>query len=336
MLVKIINFRNPIIDNRYKLLKLEKKNPLSITKNIVKYILFSKKNKKRSNAFEKFLLNNFNLTKKYSSDFELISNPPKLDYYITGSDQVWNTQITRCVSDIYTLNFGPNNTKKISYAASFGKLDFTDKEIEKFKHNLSKLDSISVRESSAVKFLKEIINKEIYEALDPTLLFEANYWNQKIDTLSKEKEKYVLIYHLEKNIELVKIANYISKYYGYKIIHFEKNNKYYDSVLRSAYVDGPLEFVNLIKNAEFIVSNSFHGTVFSIIFHKDFFVVPHMNTGSRMIDFLKKLNLENRIVYKVDDLKIGQSIEKIDYDNVDKIIEKQRTKSKLFLDSALK
>lgn len=331
----IINYRNPIIDKRYKLLKWENKNIKTIIKNTIKFIALNHKNNMRNKAFERFLKENFKLTKQYNSEEELKEDYPKFDCYITGSDQVWNHEITKGISDIYTLNFGASNIKKISYAASIGTTNFNKKNTIELTERLNRLDYISVRESSALEFLKNKVNKKVFEVIDPTLLVTKEYWDKKTKDCKKEKEKYILAYHLGVNLEYVKIVNFLSEYFGYKVIYFEKINKYYNNPLRSAFTCGPKEFVNLIKNAEFVISNSFHGTVISTIYHKQFLVVPHTETGSRMIDLMKKLKLENRIVKKFSDLKESQYKDMIDYTKTDKILEKEKNKSIEYLENAL-
>lgn len=335
--VKIINYKDKIIENRYKLVRWEKMSLKNIIINVGR-ILLSKKRLKRQSSFKNFFTNNLKITKEYTTEEEIINNYPKFDYYITGSDQVWNPEITNGVSNIYTLNFGDDRIKRISYAASFGIENIDDKYLEDFKEKLKRIDYFSVREKTAVNLLKNITKKKSCEVLDPTLLVTKDYWDKKIKNLNTkaEKEKYILCYQLDTNDEYTKIANYLSKYYGYKIIHFNPINKYYKKVLRSAYTNGPLEFINLIKNAEYVIVTSFHGTVFSTLFHKKFLVIPNKGNGSRMVDFLKKIKLENRIIYKFNDLEKIDFDKEIDFTDADKIIEKEREKSRDFLDMALK
>ena len=111
------------------------------------------------------------------------------------------------------------------------------------------------------------------------------------------------------------------------MIHFDKRNKGLKNVLRSSYTEGPLEFINLIKNAEYVIATSFHATVFSIIFSKKFWIVPHKTTGSRVTDLLNKFGISNRAVNTFDEFKVKNYNEEIDYEKVNKILEKERKKS---------
>ena len=332
----IINYRNPIIDNRYKLNNWKSKKLKQIIKNIYKIIFYSKKFNKRNQAFESFIKNNFVLTKPYLTEQELKEDYPKFDYYVTGSDQVWNYKITNNVEDAYVLNFGDENIIRFSYAASIGNDNIESKYNDIYKEKLKKLDMISVRENSAKIKLEGILKRDIFETIDPTLLVKREYWEEKLKCKEiREKEKYILAYQVDPNSEYNKIVNYISQKLGYKVIHFERRNNNYKNILRSAYTEGPLEFINLIKNAEFVINTSFHGTVFSTIFHKKFLVIPHTETGSRMIDYTDKIGLHNRIVYKLEDLNNIDFNETINYNNVERILENERKKSEEFIVKAL-
>ena len=122
-----------------------------------------------------------------------------------------------------------------------------------------------------------------------------------------------------------------------KVINFEKRDRHnYVNFMKSAYTEGPEEFVRLIKNAEYVVTTSFHATVFSILFHKRFFVVPHKTTGSRVTDLIDKLHIKNRIYYTIDEFKAYTNYkEEVDYTESDKNLLEEREKSINFLEEAI-
>ena len=120
---EIINYRNPKIDKNFRIFNIDNSNIKKLLKSIIRDTLFLFKNIKKYNNFEKFINKNFNLTLRYNSEEELKNNPPKEDIYITGSDQVWSYYLLGKLEDSYTLNFGDNNVKRISYAASAGDSD---------------------------------------------------------------------------------------------------------------------------------------------------------------------------------------------------------------------
>lgn len=332
--VKFINYINYEIDKQYKILKIDKRNILTIFKSIISSIIYFYKNKKRFNNFNNFIKKNLKIIGKYNSVNELKNNPPELDCYITGSDQVWNPDITKGLSDAYTLNFGPDEVNRISYAASIGKSSLGQ---EDYKTKLSKLNYISVREKTAKDLLEPVLNRKIEVVLDPTLLISGEEWEEYFDLKNNVNEKYILTYYVEENDEYLKIVNELSRKTNLKVINFEKRDKHnYVNFMKSAYTEGPEEFVRLIKNAEYIVTTSFHATVFSILFHKRFFVVPHKTTGSRVTDLIDKLHIKNRIYYTVDEFKAYTNYkEDMDYTESDEILLDERKKSINFLKKAI-
>lgn len=333
----IIDYRDDDVLYNYYLFKVKIKgeNAKKVLKKILKNIIFFSRRYKRYINFEKFVKKYFNLSKKYKSEAKLKKNYPLYDVYITGSDQVWNTNITKGLKDSYTLNFGADTTKRISYAASIGNNFIDENYKEAYIEKIGKLDKISVREESAKKALEPIINKEIDVVLDPTMLLTQEDWNQKIKSEKDEKEEYILSYVVEDNIEYQKIVNYLSEKTGLKVVHFEQNDNKYKNVLRNANEVGPLEFVNLIKGAKYVVATSFHATVFSILLKKKFFIVPHVKTGTRVTNILEKLNITDRAYETLEEFKKIDYDFETDYNTVDKILEEERKKSLEFLNYAI-
>ena len=326
--VNVLNYNDKDIAKNYKYYGLGNGTIMQRIKTIIKYTLLFKKNKKRYYNFERFENEYINLTSKYDNVCEL--NGIKTDILITGSDQVWNFQITNGLSDVYTLNFGPENIRRISYAASIGVKKIPRNLQNCYTDKISKIDKISVREESAKSALSPLLkNRKIDVVLDPTLLLSNESWLSVIHNVSRKppKEKYILAYVVEKDDEYFKIVNYMSEITGLKVVHFDKIGIRYKNVLENRYTGGPDEFISLIKNAEYVIATSFHATAFSIIFNKKFWVVPHKTTGSRVTDLLKKLDISNRAVNSLEEFEKLNFDEDIDYENVNKILEKEREKS---------
>ena len=330
---RIIDYRNKNILNAYKLIKYSKK-PIKCIKLLYDSFKYYSYNKKRYDKFEYSINKNLKLSDTYKSINELKNNPPQFDCYITGSDQVWNPDITKGLSDAYTLNFGSDKINRVSYAASIGKSSLGQ---EDYKTKLSKLNYISVREKTAKDLLEPVLNRKIEVVLDPTLLISGKEWEKEFDLSNNVNEKYILTYYVEENEEYVKIVNELSRKTNLKVINFEKRDRHnYVNFMKSAYTEGPEEFVRLIKNAEYVVTTSFHATVFSILFHKRFFVVPHKTTGSRVTDLIDKLHIKNRIYYTIDEFKAYTNYkEEVDYTESDKILLEEREKSINFLEEAI-
>lgn len=332
---RIINFKNQGIEETYKPFRINTKNFITILRSITASILYCKRNRLRYKNFNKFMNEQLKLTKEYKTELELKENAPDCDIYITGSDQVWNYDISCGNIDAYTLNFGPKSVKRISYAASIGTNELNSEHIQQYIDNITNIDYISVREESAKIYLTKLLNRKIETTLDPTLLLEKERWEKICRGTQQEKEKYILAYVLTDDPEYYKIVNYLSKKTGLKVVHFKRRNKGINNILRNANGDGPIEFVNLIKNAEYVIATSFHATVFSIIFNKNFWVIPPKKIGSRITDLLKMLNLEERAVSSLENFENMDYRKNIDYEAVEKILDEKRKKSIKFLEESI-
>lgn len=325
--VEVLNYLNTNIGNQYKPFYVS--NPKHGRKDSIKSFLSSSahyfKRKKRKDVFEEFLSNNINLTKKYTQ-----SDIKKLDFsdciLITGSDQVWNPNITRGFDDIYTLNFG-KDFKKVSYAASLGNTELIEKYKKEYISILDNINNISVREDDSREKLSELTKRKIESVLDPTLLLERNKWDLKLENVENIKEKYICAYVVEPDDEYIKIVNDLSEKSKLPVIHFGVKNPGYKNVIKSVYTSDPFDFINTIKNAEYVVTTSYHATIFSIIYNKKFFVIPHRQTGIRVVNLLHKLGIKERIYNTFEEFKnIDYNIEsdwKIVQENLD--IEKNKS-----------
>ena len=335
--VKIINYKNDNILRGYRLFTPIRKNIIKWIPMILSDIKNYHRNKMRYIEFDNFINKKLTLTRVYYTAEELKDNPPEANVYITGSDQVWNPIIVGNLSDIYTLNFGNKSVRRISYAASVGETNLILKYSDEFQEKLKNLNFISVREESAKKELEKITNTHIETVLDPTLLLTVEEWDNELKkTTVKIDCKYILAYVVEPDNEYIKIVNELSRKTGLQVIHFGKNNPGYNNVLKSVYTEGPLNFINYIKNAEYVIATSFHATVFSVLYQKKFFIIPNKKTGERVTNLLEKLKIKNRVYYSLENFK------KIDYtfitnwNDVEKQLIKERNKSINWLNNALK
>ena len=299
---------------------------------LIKLILPINKKIRRENLFENF-------TKKYlNRKYYLNYNINNLyDKFVVGSDQVWNYNFKGVRNNFnrYFLDFA-DKEKNISYAASIS-VDSIDKDFEKkFENNLKNIKSISVREEKSEKQLKQITKrKDIQTLVDPTMLLTATEWEnisiQPKQLKNYKGKKYILNYFLgelsqERKNEIQRIA--------------QENNCYIISILDKNdpfYITGPSEFLWLEKNAFLICTDSFHSSVFAILFDRPFLVFERENKGwssmnSRIDTLLSKFKLEDR---RFNDKKITEENLKHDYTEAYKILEKERKKSEEFLKKAL-
>lgn len=332
---EFIDYYNKRIYSGYKVIHPLGKNPVKCMKQLTKDILYFSSNKKRYSSFEKFMNSKYRLSQFYNNDGSLKKAKIDYDVLITGSDQVWNPQIVGELSDIYTLNFGKDDMKRISYAASIGDTSVIENNKPDFIKKLSKLDCISVREEDAQKELSKIIDKKIDVVLDPTLLLTKDEWNSELKNCSRCEEKYILAYVVAPDEEYIKIVNDLSEKTGLPVIHFGLKNPGYKNVLKTAYTEGPLEFVNYIKNAKYVVATSFHATVFSIIFNKKFFIIPHRKTGARVTNLLDKFGIKGRTFSNYEEFKNIDHDFETDWNKVESILEIERKKSLDWLKNAI-
>lgn len=323
----LLNYQDKHILKDYKLIKT------NTLKSFFSSIWFLKRNLKRKKSFKSFSDKYLDTkSKKYYAVDEINKDINVNDIFIAGSDQIFNPVLTNGLSDVYTLNFNIPNENKLVYGASLGNEETLAKYEKDFKEKLKDIKNISVREQNIINPLEQILDKEITKVLDPTLLLEKKAWESLIEeNILKEKitEKYILVYTLFESDEITKAANELSSKTGLKVVHFRKYNAY-EKELCSLYKTGPIEFINAFKNAEYIITNSFHGLVFSIIFEKMFNVVLPKERGGRLKDLLTLTCLDNRILKDCSD--VTECINnKIDYLKVKELLNTQKEKSIEFL-----
>ena len=195
--VEIINYYNKRIFNGYKVIRPFKKNILKSFKRLLHDIFYFKVDLERYKSFDNFINNKCNLSSNYN-DKDLIKGINDYNILIAGSDQVWNKNIVGELSDIYTLNFPTSkDCKKISYAASIGQTSLISEYESEYKKKISQIDYISVREQDAKNELEKIIDNEIKEVLDPTLLLTKDDWDEEISSIKVDDKNYIFAYVVE-------------------------------------------------------------------------------------------------------------------------------------------
>lgn len=315
----IIDYRCPYIEHFYKPIKA---NIIRQPKSFIKEWLYCVPNTLKRKKFDKFTKKYLFMTEKISHYTDLIGLNNIFDCFVTGSDQVWNSRWSG-FDGAYFLDFAHSN-KKNSYAASFGASSIDEKLIEKYKKYLLAFNFLSVREADGVDIIKGLIDKEAVVSIDPTCLLSIEDW-KKVAKPPKEKG-YVLLYLLEQSLYLENFAKELAEKNNIKVITITDGLKKKKGLKQYGFL-GPDEFLGLFCNAEYIVTNSFHGLMFSVIFKKQFYLAYQQYAGapnSRLKNFIKEYHLERRV------LSINQPIfkEDIDYDKIDLMIQEAKEKSK--------
>lgn len=242
---------------------------------------------RRHRYFDDFSKKYIPLTRIYNSIEELRKNPPSADMYIAGSDQIWNTTFRNGTDPGYYLDFGAKEIRRESFAASFATEEIVPEAQLFVKENLRRFDKITVREQSALAILEKLGYHGTLQD-DPVFLLSSKEWDTIADGTG-EDEKYVLVYDFYFDDLIKKTAQSLAKAEGLKIYAICSNELSYAD--RNFVYSGPETFVSLIKNASYVISNSFHGTVFAMIYNIPFKVVNRPDgLNIRMHDLLERYN----------------------------------------------
>ena len=286
---EIIDFTPDFIVGRYPVFTVDKSSLYSLAKSFVGSVLRFPIIKKRYNRFRDFRnLNAYYSQNKYVRSYDA----DDYDQYIVGSDQVFNLELTKYDTEYFLPRI--SGEKKATYAASLGVSSLNDKQASIFKNGLNDFKNISIREKVGSEIIQSIFpDRNIYQMIDPVFLNSKEYW-KTVSSSRIYKKKYILIYAF---IDFDK-AYSIAKKFDSKldILYICDSLKKTRKDVKNIRGVGPKEFLSLIYNAECIVTDSFHGTAFSVIFNKPFYSIPYKGTESRFIDMLNIFNLDNRIV----------------------------------------
>lgn len=281
---------------------------------------------KRKRNFDLFRDQYLYITEERFYDNESLKrNAPQADIYFAGSDQIWNTLFNNGRDPAFYLDFAPNSAVKASYAASFATQDIAPELREFVKSSLQKLDWISVRESTGLEILQSLGCTGV-QVLDPVFLLDAAVWGKMVTR--KSSEPYIFVYAFEGGRDICEFAQKLAEKTNMKIYTLQKLS-FGDRCFPDA---GPLEFLNLVYNAEYVLSNSFHATAFSIIFHKQFWVFNRSEgINTRMHDLTQALGLSNRMVQNTE----CNTTERIDYKNADIVLKNAISESKGYIEKVI-
>ncbi len=249
------------------------------------------------------------------------------DAFIVGSDQVWRYDYTWFNLPLYSLASIPNDKLKIAYAASMGVTDggFPSRELNQFLLDINRFDAISVREFGSARYISKQLKRDVQALVDPTFLLTKDDY-QTMFNLKQSTDPYVLSYILDKNETLNFLCSKSSDFLNCKVVSLSIEKKYQ--------MDSPEEWVNRFWNASFVVTDSFHGTVFSILFNKPFISVVNKKRGAeRFLSLLTLFGLERRIYNE----NLNELIEdKINWLEVNNKLNQLRNEGIEYLDNSLK
>lgn len=326
--VDTIDYRCVSIEDNYKVSLLPHlyKNPIKLINSFITNAINYSSSKKHHQEFEAFR-KKLNLSRTYTdADSDTIQK--NYDILVCGSDQVWNHNITgEIASQVYDLAVA-NDCPKASYAASSGSISNVT---PKLLSDIKSLNVISVRESSLAKYLSQHGFSDVHVVCDPVFLLSKDNWRKISEPSSKvDRFPYLFLYYIDSHAtETIELARRLSQEKGLRIHCPVRHTPRSMCLVPNDYNYSPVDFISCVANAEQVVASSFHAVAFSIIFEKQFVVILHEQTGSRVRDLLAKLGLESRIVTDFEDYESRKKqLERpIDYESVNASIAQWRDQS---------
>lgn len=281
--------------------------------------------------FKRFRKGLIRETELYNSLDELRANPPNADIYMTGSDQVWGRISGRPYDGAFFLEFVPPGKKCIAYSASFGS-ETTAIEPDQLVRMIKKYSALNVRELSGLRILQDHGFSECKHVLDPTLLLDRKDW-AKMASGQRRPQRYILVYQLHQSRDFENFAEQVSVMTGLPVYRLSCSM---NSILQKGklvYMTSPQAFLQYFLDAQYILTDSFHATVFSIIFNKRFVTIKPATSSTRIKSILQVFNLEDRLLKDWNDFDWLDKA--IDYDDVNARLDALRNDSLEALKSAL-
>lgn len=318
---EIINFIPKFITDikgKYSFFAVDKSNIFNMIRSVLISIIGLPMAVMRTYRFDKFRKNYC----RYSSEsYRDIYSGKDYDVYVVGSDQVFNLRLTKNDINFFLPNI---KDKKVSYAASLGVSELSLEEAKILKENLTLFSELSIREKTGRRLVSELLDREIFQHIDPVFLHTRDEWCK----LARErliKNRYILIYTFRGFDKACAFATKIAP--DCQIVNITHSPRKKKGNTLSFRIAGPREFLSLIRFADYVITDSFHGMAFSILFEKKFNVLPFEGTSSRMEDLLMAIGLDNRIIYEGS----GET-GAIDYIRVDNFIQEERRRTKQYFD----
>ena len=306
----------------------------------VLYRASRKKREKQTEMFRNFVRDRLPINLEKSVTYnDLCRDRLNYDCLICGSDQVWNPLIHANRNDPgFFLRFGDEDCKRIAYAPSFGVSVLPNEAKTDLRTLTDSFNALSVREKSGSEIMREVCGREVPVVLDPTMMADTSIWDT-IDKMPPDIPKdYLLVYRFGKMEYMEKQIQHIARELNLPVLEIPVSIESYGKGTKLLFGVGPEEFINLIRNARVVLTDSFHATVFSVLNHTQFYTFLRQgrneknNMNSRMENLLEMLNLQERLIYPDSEIV---SLSKVKYENADVLLEQRRNESQKFLKDAL-
>jgi len=349
--IEFIDYSSPAQRNMYsifpKLKSGENKKPsvriIKLLKTISRF-LFYPWLKMRFYDFENFKNKNLHLSKhNYILTDQIDELENEYEHLFLGSDQIWNINCED-FTDAYFADF-KTNANIIAYAPSLGGQNIfsSNTNLEKLKNLINKIEYLSVREVNGKKWLEELTNRHVEIVVDPTLLLSKKIWHEFLNNHKKENkyQNYIFFYGVPFSNKTYSVLEKISKRLGMKVVMLDIRSYISNNCYKRGFIlekrSSPLDYLHLIKNSSLVITTSFHGTIFSTIFEKNFWTVTFEGTNpedDRIFTLLNHLGLEERLIYleKIDSVNLTKDV---DYSNYDISLEKLISNSTKFIHDSI-
>ena len=310
--VGIVEYCPEKVKNSYSLIKLTSWKAILIS------LYNLKVNFVRKKVFENFIRDNMTIIS--------MAEAKNADQLVLGSDQIWNPNISGGFQPEFFGLIGAMKKQRIcSYAASIGVSSLNVEEMKILSELIKNIQYVSVREKEAKMIIQQVTTKDVVVDIDPTLLVSRRVWD-KLKKDPEVKREYILVYSLSGYDLTYKTAENIAKKYKVEIVDISlKNQKPFEKNRHNKKKQvSPEEFLGWINSAKAIVTDSFHGTVFSILFQKNFYTIPNKTKASRMVELMRDLKIESHLIYNESNLVFDD----IDYALVGSLLKNKREKSR--------
>lgn len=327
--VEIIDYQNEAINRFYdqmnfSLGRLPKKKFWMIPRYLIERYFFWKRKKSYQLFKDKYI--------QLSEKKDIREKSVIIDGYdaiLIGSDQIWNKKLTGGLDDVYWGNFcSSKSVRKVAWSACMGDTNFNDGEINYIRNNIKNFYAVSVREDNLQSFLKSVTQVLYPQTIDPTLMLNKEKWDLLCHPV--KESNYIMVYAVQDENKTIEFARVIAKFMNKKILIVRSHSEYYWSKENKEHA-GPAEFLSYIKYADFVITTSFHGTAFSLLFQKQF-VCPVFRKNSRVESLLKEVGLSDRRIKNTSEIN---NLPPIDYSIVSSKMELLKQETSSFLNSVL-
>lgn len=327
---EVIDYHNKAVDAFYERRNLHWRTlPKRNVVRLITFLVSACFNKRRQLAYRDFQSRHLHVSRGHY----IQGSRPDLSHYdaiLIGSDQLWNKNITNGFDDVYWGDFtaGPR-TVRIAWSVCMNNLNLQAEELQYVKTHLKNFEMVSVREKPLQSLLSQLSQRQVFHTIDPTLMLPSQQWLSMCHEV--REHDYIAVYAVRNEEQTVAFARETANRLNKKLVIIRSHSKHYISKENKEH-GGPVEFLSYIRHADMVVTSSFHGTVFSMIFRKQF-VVHDFDENVRVADLLERFGLTERMVASSRDAAV---LPPIDYQNAAATLRQMRHDTQDFLERALR